>query len=246
MARSSPGNWPARGYDLILHGRRLERLAGLADELPRCARGGRSRLVADLAEPAGVAAVEKCVTGLDALALLVNNAGFGVGKTFAKADLVGQAEMLNVHMLVPMRLTHAALPGMLARRGGRHHQRGVAGRVYGAAGQRQLLRHQGVSAGLFAGVGKLRCATRGSRCRRCAPASPSPSSTPRPAQGGFGPDLTPRFLWGSARAVVADSLRAFDRGQVVCVPGVVNHMILALARTGLVNRLAPALLGRAL
>ena len=66
----------------------------------------------------------------------------------------------------------------------------------------------------------------------------------RLAPEGVGPDRAPRWLWGSASAVVAASLRALDRGQVVCVPGAVNRVIAAVARTGLVNRLAPGVLHR--
>ncbi len=232
-----------RGYDLILHGRRLERLAALAVELSAAHGIAAEPLVADLAEPSGVAAVEQCIAGLDALALLVNNAGFGISKSFTEADVAGQAEMLAVHMLAPMRLSHAALPALLARRaGGIINVASLAafmalpGNVNYCATKAYLLTF---SQALAAEVGQ-----QGVKVQALCPGFTVTEFHARPVQGGVGPDRAPRWLWGSASAVVAASLRALDRGQVVCVPGAVNRLIAAVARTGLVNRLAPAVLHR--
>ena len=64
-----------------------------------------------------------------------------------------------------------------------------------------------------------------------------------PGRPGAGREGFPRFLWGLASAVVADSLKAFDRGQVICVPGAINHALLGLARLGIVDALAGRFLG---
>ena len=233
----------ARGHDLVLVGRREDRLAALRDELATRHGIAAEFMVTDLAEPAGMATVERRIAGLGALDLLVNNAGFGLGGAFARADVAGQAAMLNVHTMAPMRLTHAALPGMIARRaGGIINVASLAafmalpGEVNYCATKAYLVTF---SRAVAAEVRK-----KGVRVQALCPGFTVTEFHARPEQGGVGPDRTPRWMWGSARAVVADSLRALDRGQVVCVPGFLNRMIVALARTGLVDRLAPVFLGR--
>src|SRR6185312_16916109 len=51
--------------------------------------------------------------------VLVNNAGFGTYGPFAEIDADRERELVAVNVDAPVRLTHAVLPGMLARgRGG--------------------------------------------------------------------------------------------------------------------------------
>jgi short-subunit dehydrogenase len=50
--------------------------------------------------------------------LLINNAGFGVFGEFARVDFATWQEQLDVMLIQPARLSHAALAGMLARNRG--------------------------------------------------------------------------------------------------------------------------------
>lgn len=102
----------ARGYHLVLVARRRERLEALAEELHGEA------LAADLTDDAQLAAVEERLRTDPDLELLVNNAGFGTLGRFFEAPLDGQLQMHKLHVMATMRLTHAALPGMVARRRG--------------------------------------------------------------------------------------------------------------------------------
>ena len=45
----------------------------------------------------------------------MNNAGFGTGGLFFQADVEGQDRMHRLHVLATVRLSHAALAGMVAR-----------------------------------------------------------------------------------------------------------------------------------
>ena len=62
-----------------------------------------------------MAAAVDCFGGLQ---ILVNNAGFGVPQRFSTGDLDVEQQMLDVLVTTVMRLTHAALPGMIARGSG--------------------------------------------------------------------------------------------------------------------------------
>lgn len=108
----------ARGCDLILVARRAERLRALAAELHHAHGVQAEALPADLSTPSGLALIETRIRSLKRLDYLINNAGFGVRGRFADSDLSGQTDMVNVHVMAPMRLMHAALPGMLERRSG--------------------------------------------------------------------------------------------------------------------------------
>ncbi len=231
----------ARSYDLILVARRTERLEALAAELQGQHGITAEPLVADLATAEGVDMVAARLTELNTLALLVNNAGFGISGTLARAEPQGQLDMLNVHVVAAMRLSHAALPGMIARgAGGIINVASLAafmalpGEVNYCATKAYLVTF---SQGLAAEVRR-----KGVRVQALCPGFTITEFHDAPDRPGAGREGYPRFLWGSSQAVVTDSLRALDRGQVICVPGFINQLMRLLTRTGLVNRLAPAFL----
>ncbi len=103
----------ARGYRLLLIARRRDRLDKLAAGL-----GDAEVLPADLTSDVDLTRVEVRLRSSPDLDLLVNSAGFGSLGRFWEADLAGQDAMHRVHVLAIVRLTHAALGGMVARRRG--------------------------------------------------------------------------------------------------------------------------------
>src|SRR5471032_57281 len=104
-----------RGYDLILVARRGDKLESIAAEL-RAAYGVKvSAMVADLGAPADLERVAAAIAADDSITLLVNNAGTStlapVAKT-SKAQLDGTNDVNGYALL---RLSHAVLPGFVAR-----------------------------------------------------------------------------------------------------------------------------------
>ena len=105
-----------RGHDIVLVARDRERLDLVATEL----RGHRVEvevISADLTERDQLAVVEDRLRERP-VEILVNNAGFGVPQRFSDGDLAIEQQMLDVLVTAVMRLTHAALPGMIARGSG--------------------------------------------------------------------------------------------------------------------------------
>lgn len=230
-----------RGHDLVLVARRGDRLAALAAELQNQHGITAEPLVADLSVAGDVEKVAARLADLSNMALLVNNAGFGVSGSLARAELKGQLDMLSVHVGAAMHLSHAALPGMIARgSGGIINVASLAafmalpGEVNYCATKAYLV---SFSQALAAEVRR-----KGVRVQALCPGFTITEFHDEPGRPGARREGYPRFLWASSQAVVADSLRALDRGQVVCVPGFINQVIRLLTRTGLVNRLAPAFL----
>ena len=106
----------SRGHDIILVARNQERLDLVAAEL----RGHRVQvevIAADLADRSQLAVVEDRLRA-QPVEILVNNAGFGVLQSFSTGDIDAEQQMLDVLVTAVMRLTHAALPGMIARGSG--------------------------------------------------------------------------------------------------------------------------------
>jgi short-subunit dehydrogenase len=233
----------ARGYDLVLVARRGARLEALAAELRSVHGVTVEPLVADLGSEPGVKSVEERIARLTAPDLLVNNAGLGIGGAFATAELDGQLATVNLHVIASMRLSHAALPGMIARgSGGIINVASLAafmalpGNVNYCATKAYLV---AFSRALAAEVRR-----KGVRVQALCPGFTITELHDEPGRPGAGREGIPRFLWGPAQAVVADSLRALDRGQTICVPGFINHVIFWLARLGVVDALAPRFLAR--
>ncbi len=103
------------GRDVLLVARRRERLEALAARL-RAATGASAHvLVADLTDPEQLLVVEERIAREERLDLLVNNAGFAGYGPFAEIGPAVAGRLNAIHILAPLRLTRAALPGMIAR-----------------------------------------------------------------------------------------------------------------------------------
>jgi short-subunit dehydrogenase len=109
----------SRGYDLVLVARDEDRLRRLAGELSTGMRVKAEVLPADLSDRASLAVVEARLADRSRpVELLVNNAGFGVNQPFTGGDLEAEQRMLDVLVTAVLRLTHAAVPGMVERGSG--------------------------------------------------------------------------------------------------------------------------------
>lgn len=103
----------AEGRDVVLVARDTARLEQLAAELAERYGVGTEVLTADLASAEGREKVEARVA--DGVDMLVNNAGFGLSGELQDASLEQLQAQLDVNITAVLRLTRAALPGMLER-----------------------------------------------------------------------------------------------------------------------------------
>ena len=104
----------ARGLDLVLAARRVERMAALKARLEG-EHGVAVRVVeCDLTQADAPAALIAACADLD-VGLVVSNAGFGAKGWFESIDAQFMAEMLAVNCHAPMQLAHGFLPRLKAR-----------------------------------------------------------------------------------------------------------------------------------
>ncbi|MEX2649892.1 MAG: SDR family NAD(P)-dependent oxidoreductase [Alphaproteobacteria bacterium] len=105
------------GYQVIAAGRRVDRLAELADRVGPAMHPLRL----DVGESSSAATlVDRLPPELGAVDVLINNAGHDVGgrRRFDEGDLADWEAIIDTNVLGLMRVTHAILPGMLARKRG--------------------------------------------------------------------------------------------------------------------------------
>lgn len=107
-----------RGYDLVLVARRAERLQALAATIAATHGVRVEPLVADLASEAGQAAVERLLASNPDIDVLVNNAGIARMAPIAASPLHDSLSQIALNVAALTRLTHAVLPGMVARNAG--------------------------------------------------------------------------------------------------------------------------------
>lgn len=106
------------GVDLILVARRKAHLESLATQLRGTSTAQVQVLAADLTDEADLGRVEQCIEQTPGLSLLVNNAGRGDIAPFTDMPRATIANMIALNVTALTRLTHAAVPGMIARGGG--------------------------------------------------------------------------------------------------------------------------------
>ncbi len=104
----------ATGHRLVLVARRQERLDELAKEL------GNSRAVALDLSKAGAAAMlmADLAKAGEEVAVLINNAGFGLVGRFASLDAARQRTMIDLNIGTLTDLCRAVAPGMIERKSG--------------------------------------------------------------------------------------------------------------------------------
>jgi short-subunit dehydrogenase len=208
----------ARGHELVLVARRTERLERLASELRAVSGAGVEVLGADLETAAGRNRVAGRLSGGGPW-LLVNNAGFGTRGRFVEQDPRREAGEITVNALTVHQLMRAALPGCVEARAG-----GVLNVASTAAFQ--PIPHMATYAATKAFVLHLTeavaCELQGGGVRVMA-LCPGPTRTEFGEIAGVAEDfdrIGPLSM--SADRVVGAALKAFDRGDVICVPGIVN------------------------
>ncbi|WP_151086167.1 SDR family NAD(P)-dependent oxidoreductase [Hymenobacter baengnokdamensis] len=101
-----------RGYDLLLIARSGDQLRALAQEVQARHQRQAQVLALDLTQPEAAVRVATWVAqqSPDGLAVLVNNAGYGLWGRFEQLNLEEQLNMLQLNLTLPVQLTYALLP----------------------------------------------------------------------------------------------------------------------------------------
>jgi short-subunit dehydrogenase len=205
-------------HDLMLIARRRDRLEQLASEL-RKAHGVQVEVIqADLGSEQDTAALAKRLSAENRLALLVNNAGFGVQGPFWERPVEAQEQMHRVHVMATVRLSHAALAGMVARDNGAIiNVSSVAAYIRSRGGASYCATKSWMTVFTEALYLELQAAHSKVRVQALCP-----GFTYSEFHDTLGVDrsaLAPRSMWLTADQVVDASLRELETGKLFVVAG---------------------------
>lgn len=216
----------ARGYELVLVARREERLKALATEIKNKSDISAEVLIADLSDQSGVDYAVNAIKQISNLALLINNAGFGLSGEFSQLELDRQLEMIRLHVIASVSLTHAALPGMLARK---------SGAIINVSSLAGLIPLRNVTYGStkaylvqFSRALHNELAGKGIRIQALCPGYIRTEFHEAKGISRERRSQIPKFLWVSAEKIVNESLASLERGNVICVPGMMYRLIAIL------------------
>ena len=203
----------SEGHDLVLVARDKDRLAALAESLSSAHGVSVEVLPADLSDREHLSVVEQRLLDRDRpVAVLVNNAGFGVKARFTRGDISNEQRMLDVLVIAVMRLSHAAAVSMGERgQGAIVNVSSVAswltGSTYSAAKAWVTVFSEGL-AGEVAPLGVSVTAV-----------CPGYVRTEFHKRAEMNMGSVPGWMWLDADRVARKAMRDVDRGKVLSVTG---------------------------
>ncbi len=219
----------SEGYDLIITGRRKKLIEKLAGDLAGQYRVKVTVVIAELSREADLHKLEKRLRSINAVDMLVNNAGYGVYVNFADGDVDEHERMIRVHVTAPVRLTHAVLPAML-RKG--------AGSIINlsSVGSYLPMEKNGLYGGtksflnIFTESLHMELKGAGVRVQVLCPGFTRTDFHAKLGLTSEGEKRLEHYRWMSPDEVVDYSLRCLKKNRVVCVPGFSYRMFVALAK----------------
>ena len=201
----------AHNYNLVLVARDLPRLHERAAALQEKYGVETIVLQADLSTNKGCALVESYITEHE-IEVLINNAGFGIKKSFTTSELIDEQNLLDVLVRTPMRLMHGALPLMRARDKGivinvSSVAGFIAGGTYSASKSYLTVLSESLNTELF-----------GTKVRVSA-LCPGFTRTEFHQRGRMSMKGLPDFMWLNADKLVAKAWSDALKGKAISIPG---------------------------
>ncbi|MBJ6143226.1 SDR family oxidoreductase [Hymenobacter sp. BT559] len=230
-----------RGYDLLLVARSENQLQTLADEVQATHQRQAQVLALDLTELTAASQVATWASqhAPSGLAVLVNNAGYGLWGRFEQLNLEEQLNMLQLNLTLPVQLTYALLPQL--RQASRGYILNVASTaayqavpsltVYAASKAFVLSFSRGLRYELKDTSISVTCL------------SPGATTTDFTSRAGMGAELqaVANKVSMTPAAVAAAGLQALFAGETEFIPGVLNKVSAGLTGVvpkGLVEKIA--------
>ncbi|WP_088319665.1 SDR family oxidoreductase [Kineosporia sp. R_H_3] len=220
----------ADGHDLVLVARDAVRLGEVKEQL-RAAHGVEVEVIsADLTDRVQLERVaDRVRDAARPVDVLVNNAGFGPKQRIHEGDLDVEERLVAIMVTAVLVLTHAALPGMVAR------GRGTVVTVSSVAGFMPGGTYSAAKAWATTFTASVAAQTAGTGVRAVA-LCPGFVRTEFHQRAGLTMTSMPAWAWLDADALVDACLRDVAKGKVVSVPSVrykaavlaLRHMPLAL------------------
>ncbi len=221
-------------FHLFLIARNESKLHQLAEELQNKYLTPVNILAADLGNHESFLLAEKKIAHLRPISLLINNAGFGMGTSFLHSDAQLHEDMIRLHLVATIRLTHAALLKMVPQNsGGIINVSSIAGFLPWGGG----VTYGATKCGLTFFSEALRSELSGTKIR-VQTLCPGLTHTEFHQRAKMNLS-TPSWVWMNPQEVVNRSLSQLARKSGLCIPGWHNRLFVALTKAVPCNWLGP-------
>ena len=215
----------AEGRDLVLVARNLDRLEELATELRAAHQVDVEVISADVGDRDDVDRLAVRLRQDERpIDVLINNAGFGVGAGFTRSALEDEQAMIDVMISAVMRLSHAALPGMIER------GHGAVVVVSSVAGWLPRGTYSAAKAWATVFTEALAGQLEGTGVRAMA-VCPGFTHTEFHERAHIDVSTSPEWMWLSAQDVVGQALVDLQAGRVISVAGAQYKGLSAIAQS---------------
>lgn len=221
-----------QGYDLLITGRRKEKIEALAERLRQERGVDVTVILAELSEMKDIRNVVDRIKERE-IDILVNNAGFGVNSFYQESDLAVMEQLAKVNVLAPMELIHAVLPKMVERGSGTIINISSEG-VYMLVPKNSI--YSASKAFLKSFTEGLYLDLMGTGVRAMA-VCPGLTHTDFHEKMGMEKSLQVdrgQIRWSSPEEVVKAALRDLEKGRVICIPQ--NHTKMLIHMLNLMPR----------
>lgn len=210
------------GYDLVISARNTERLNHLAGEFHQKYGRDIEVITADLTTDQGIDLVEQRLRNGD-IDVLINNAGYGLNKSFTKSGIQDEVAVMRILCEAPMRLAHAVLPSMNEKNSGiiinvSSVAAWITGGHYSAAKSYLMVLSE-----------SLHTEHAHTDIKICSLA-PGFTHTEFHQRGQMKMDALPKFMWLNADHVVITAWRDAKAGKAISIPGFQYRAIYLLTR----------------
>ena len=199
------------GFNIVLVARDLPRLNERAAALEANFKIKTKVIPADLSTDSGCKSIEDFIA-TNEVEVLINNAGYGINKSFLVSDITAEQQMFDVLVRTPMRLMHAILPGMKERNSGTlinvsSVAAWIAGGTYSASKSYLTVLTESLHTEL-AGT-KVRVSV----------LAPGFTRTEFHQRGRMKMNGLPKFMWLNADVLVAKAWSDAQKGAAISIPG---------------------------
>lgn len=219
------------GYDLMVTGRRMDKLEQLCTELS-AAHGVHAEAVrAELSEEEDMERLLEEIRRRNSIAVLVNNAGFGSGVEFSRNSMEEHMKMLDVHVKASIRLIYEVLPQMRSGKEGTIINVSSLGAFMPAPGSAMYSATKLFLASFSESL-HMEVRRYGIKVRCICPGFTHTEFHERRAQGKI--RAGGRLMWMEAEEVVNKTIKSLKRNKIVVVPGLINRFLIAI--TGIMPR----------
>jgi hypothetical protein len=212
-------------YDLIITGRRLDKLNSLASELREKYNTNTEIIKSEFSRDKDVLKVVDAINSSENIYFLVNNAGYGSGMELQRSPLLDQMRMLNVHVVASVKLVNAVLPQMIRRKEGAIINVSSIGAYMPALGNAM---YSATKLFLTSFTESLHMELHQHGIRvQCVCPGMTYSDFHNRRTVGHGLNAS-KLMWMEPEILVEKSIKSLNGKRIVLVPGIINKSLLGV------------------